>query len=356
MEEDLVKKRYFSDNERFADLINGYSFGGKQVVSATDLSERDSQTGLWLHFPRKRYGWKRIKYRDLIRKVAFGVNFAVVGIENQEEVHYLMPLRTMVYDAGEYENQAAKIKRKVKKIKGVSRAEFLSGFRKENKLKPCITIVLYYGNDWDGAMNLHSILDFTDIPEPLRNMVGNYHINLLDIRKLEDTSVFRTDLKQVFDFIRLSEDKAKLLELVENDSSYKQMDDDAYDVAISFTKSEKLIEKQKFAEGGKVNMCRALVELREEGIQLGIEQGIEQGRTIGRFEGENRKLTEMVCKKLQKGKSPEIIADELEEEIDQIQSICKVAFLYAPRYDCDKVYDAWKDLRRGAGQGIFWRN
>lgn len=65
MEEDLVKKRYFSDNERFADLINGYGFGGNQVVSADDLEERDSQTGLWLRFPRKRFGWKKLKYRDL---------------------------------------------------------------------------------------------------------------------------------------------------------------------------------------------------------------------------------------------------------------------------------------------------
>ena len=31
MEEDLIKKRYFSDNERFADLINGYGFEGRQI-------------------------------------------------------------------------------------------------------------------------------------------------------------------------------------------------------------------------------------------------------------------------------------------------------------------------------------
>ena len=107
-------------------------------------------------------------------------------------------------------------------------------------------------------------------------MVGDYHINLVDIKKLQDTSVYKTDLKQVFDFIRFSEDKEKLWELVENDSTYKQMDEDAYDVAISFTKSEKLIDKQQFTEGGKVNMCKALVEIKEEGIQLGIERGIEQ--------------------------------------------------------------------------------
>lgn len=37
--------------------------------------------------------------------------------------------------------------------------------------------------------------------------------------------------------------------------------------------------------------------------------------------GINRKLTEVVCKKLKRGKTPEIIAEELE----QVQSICKAA-------------------------------
>ncbi len=190
---------------------------------------------------------------------------------------YLMPLRAMVYDAGEYENQVARFRKKIRKQKGISRAEFLSGFGRECRLLPCITLVLYYGNNWDGGQTLHSILDFTDIPEPLRKMVGDYHINLLDIKQLRDTSVYKTDLKQVFDFIRFSEDKEKLWKLVENDSSYQQMDEDAYDVAISFTKSEKLIDKQQFTEGGRVNMCRALVELKEEGIQTGIQTGIREG-------------------------------------------------------------------------------
>lgn len=41
-------------------------------------------------FKRRKY---RQRYRDLIKKAAFGVNFIVIGVENQEKVHYLMPLR-----------------------------------------------------------------------------------------------------------------------------------------------------------------------------------------------------------------------------------------------------------------------
>lgn len=42
-------------------------------------------------------------------------------------------------------------------------------------------------------------------------------------KKLEDTNVFRTDLKQVFDFIRCSEDKEKLEELIKADAAYQTM-------------------------------------------------------------------------------------------------------------------------------------
>ena len=40
---------------------------------------------------------------------------------------------------------------------------------------------------------------------------------------LVDTNAFRTDLKQVFDFIRCSEDKEKLEELIKADAAYQTM-------------------------------------------------------------------------------------------------------------------------------------
>ena len=92
--EDEVLARYLSDDERYADLINGVSFGGRQVVKAEDLSDRDTKTGYHKNTQAVR-GKGNTKYRDLFRKASFGANFAVVGIENQKQVHYLMPLRSM---------------------------------------------------------------------------------------------------------------------------------------------------------------------------------------------------------------------------------------------------------------------
>ena len=47
MEKDLVEKRCLSDNRRYADLINGFVFQGKQILHETDLRELDTQTGSW---------------------------------------------------------------------------------------------------------------------------------------------------------------------------------------------------------------------------------------------------------------------------------------------------------------------
>ncbi len=53
-----------------------------------------------------------------------------------------------------------------------------------------------------------------------------------------------------------------------------------------------------------------------------------------------RHLIRRVCRKLQKGRTPEQIADELEEAPELILPICEAAAAFAPEYDCDRVFDA----------------
>ena len=108
---------------------------------------------------------ERTGARDLVRKSAFGLNFAIIGIENQSEVHYLMPLRIMEYDAGEYRHQAKQIGRKLlervknlppnERRKIITVAEYFSRFRRFDKLQPCVTFVLFYGEEWDGSRDLY---------------------------------------------------------------------------------------------------------------------------------------------------------------------------------------------------------
>lgn len=258
----------------------------------------------------------------MIRKAAFGVNFLLIGVENQQKVHYLAPVRMMSYDAASYEKQARAIRRRVKRMKNITGAEYLSGFRKVDRLFPCITIVLFYGGEWDGSKDLHGILDFTDIPEKLRKYVNNYPIHVFEIAKMERTEVFRTDLKQIFDFIRYAKDKKRLRELVQSDPAYQDMDEEAYDMVVAYTGAEELASvKQNHESGGKVNMCLAIKEMLADERQ----------------EGRNALIVEKVCKKLKKDKPREQIAEELEEDIDVIHRICDAAEEVIPKYDVEKV-------------------
>ena len=73
----------------------------------------------------------------------------------------------------------------------------------------------------------------------------------------------------------------------------------------------------------------------------GEAKGRAEGKAEGRTEGESYKLVSMVCRKLRKGKEPERIAEELEEEVELIQRICQAAKEFGPGYDEERVFKAY---------------
>ncbi|MCM1261280.1 MAG: Rpn family recombination-promoting nuclease/putative transposase [Butyrivibrio sp.] len=62
-------------------------------------------------------------------------------------------------------------------------------------------------------------------------------------------------------------------------------------------------------------------------------------RCVSKKEGRVEREIEQVCQKLAKGKTPEIIAEELEERLDTVQYICDIANKYAPDYDVESILD-----------------
>ncbi len=70
--------------------------------------------------------------------------------------------------------------------------------------------------------------------------------------------------------------------------------------------------------------------IAEEAEERGMERGIKRG--------EMRKLILQTVRKLKKGKTAEVIAQELEEEEAVINKICEAAQEMAPEYDIEKIY------------------
>ena len=65
----------------------------------------------------------------------------------------------------------------------------------------------------------------------------------------------------------------------------------------------------------------------DRGIQQGINQGIQQGIN----QGEKLKLISIICRKLAKGKSVPVIAEELEQDdITFVSEICRIRLRFLP--------------------------
>ena len=108
MKKDVSWNLFFEDNERFADFINACGCNGEFTISPEDLQEHDTKN------LQGNPETKKISptYRDMIRKVARGINFVIVGIEHQETVNYGMPLTIMGYELGVYNKQKRHITRR----------------------------------------------------------------------------------------------------------------------------------------------------------------------------------------------------------------------------------------------------
>ena len=80
-----------------------------------------------------------------------------------------------------------------------------------------------------------------------------------------------------------------------------------------------------------------LRQLGQQSYEEGVAAGIEQGKLVG----EEQVRIQLICTKLKKGKKPEVIAEELEEDFSKVQSICEAARAFAPEYDWKAVYEAY---------------
>ena len=66
-------------------------------------------------------------------------------------------------------------------------------------------------------------------------------------------------------------------------------------------------------------------------MNLFKKEGIQQGQL--------QLLVKLVCKKLRKSKTAAEIAEDLEEDINEITRICRVVEKYAPDYDTEAIYN-----------------
>ncbi len=265
---DSLTKEYMNNPAVFADAFNMYLFHGDQVIKPESLEELDT-TEVVIPYGKDGEFVHEKKYRDVLKimKTDGKMAYSILGIENQTDIHYAMPVRNMLYDAMHLSKQVvekAKLHRRSKDKN--TKAEFLSGFHKTDTLIPVITLVIYWGADvWDGPMSLKDM--YSSVNERVDKFLPEYRINLIAPEQMSEIEIdsFKTDLKEVMLYIKYSRDKEKLKEITSVDESFRHMRRETANVLNIITNS-----KLKIDEGEEeIDMCLAIQQMREDALLEG---------------------------------------------------------------------------------------
>ena len=257
------------------------------------------------------------RYRDLLKSAVVKqderTSYVLLGVENQTDVHYAMPVRNAIYDALQYGRQVADIaaehRRNKKDFSGKNNGEYLSGYLKEDHIRPVITLVIHFGaEEWDGPLSLHEMMSTRDME--LLSFVENYRIHLIDPAKLteEQLNQFSTSLKEVMGYIKYSKNKEQLLKFLQTDT-HRSIEMNAVRVIKTITNTP--IEVSEEEE--EIEMCKAIEDLIAESEARGRAEGEVRGRAEGETRGEAKGMIE-IC--LDMSFSKEDILKKLQEKLN----------------------------------------
>lgn len=218
------------------------------------------------------------KFRDILKKwtimTSRDATYMLLGVENQANVHYAMPIRNMLYDALNYSSQVEAIGKKHRRRKDIEGDEFLSGFKKQDKVKPIFTLVIYWGTkEWDAPKSLYEMMDIKEeMIGIIKEYVDDYKLHVIVPNEIENFEQFSTELGYCLRYIQSSTSRLKLEQLLK----------DHKDVYSRFDKmSGKLIQvvtntilPKEAEREDSINMCKAIEDMMKDAEAKGTEKAV----------------------------------------------------------------------------------
>ena len=261
---DAITKEYLKRNDIFADVINYAVYGGEQVVQPDELIDQDPAE-LTLPYGDDGNVIAVQKFRDLlkgyIKKKYRERIYEIMKEESQAHIHYAMPVKVMLYDIMNYAAQISAIRKKHRndREEAETSEEFLSGFHKEDRLVPVITVTIYWGEkDWDGPRTLEEMI--APVDKKMRRFITKYELPLITPKEIKDYKMFHTEIGQVMEMLRVSGNKQIMTDLLANNPLFEKMSRDAAVICNELLGLELKIEDKEV-----VNMSKAWEEQRAEG-------------------------------------------------------------------------------------------
>lgn len=220
---DIATIKYMRQNTIFADLFNYFIHNGEQVICPECLQELDTRE---LDIP---YGGEKghkqpvQRSRDLIKAVTAMTDnnnaYLLLAIENQSNIHYAMPV---------------------------------------------VTLVIYFSaEDWDAPMSIHTMFGKQDTK--VLQFVPDYKINLIAPAQIKDTDFekFTTSLKEVLLFIKYSADADKLAEVVAEDREFHHLGREEINVLNACVSANLPVSQ----DGQVVDVCKAIEVIAERAAE-----------------------------------------------------------------------------------------
>lgn len=167
---DVITTSYMSKPEYFADAFNYFVFDGKQIVQS-DMLNTEDPSELSIIFQNDKVSTTK-KLRDVLKHCVVmqdkNYTYLILGIENQSDIHYAMPVKNMIYDALNYGKQVSEKAREHRVTKDI----------KVNLLIPKeISDFSKFKTDFGKAMHYISLADDFDMLNEYINSTPTETIN-----------------------------------------------------------------------------------------------------------------------------------------------------------------------------------
>lgn len=294
---------FLRDKHYIASLFNSVFFHNSSYILADQLTELNSRLLLPVEEKQGKTGYLK-GVRDLVYLHNQETRLAVLSIENQSAIDRTMALRMRIYEDQEYGTQIEERKKEHRRKRDLSGKEYISGIKEKEQLIPCLSLVIYYGEEaWQEGKKLSELVK---VPKELKPYFQDYEIEVIDVCHGERREYGNRELNEYFELIR----DINRMEKEEIFKKYRERKIERRIVeAAAEAAGAKSIERIAKEEKGEEFMCknwdRIEAEIRQEGAQIGKAEGHKEGLQ----EGMENTRKEMAVKMMRKGIDIELIKE-----------------------------------------------
>ena len=256
-----VMAQYLKVKERYADLMNLGFFKGENIINPDKLYQWDSDSSTL--FSDRNLIESVGKRRNNIMVADIEGLPVIVALEHQQKINYSMCHRLLNYDDISYNQQY-----------------HAHGKQKENLHPiPVVSAVLYTGEKrWKQPRTLFNRMN---IPECMKDKINNWNGHIIDIKDIDARLLKCEDNYQLVTAVQKLYKWKKDINAIADMKLKKEV----AIVVSTIIGEEELTGRIENEKEEVINMCKAIREYREEGIQLGEEKGLKKGIKLGEESG-----------------------------------------------------------------------